>query len=638
MIRFCIIGRPWRRQRGQTFLVIVVFIAVFLLAVLGLATDYTQVWAHRQMAQGAADAACQAAAADLFLNAISPAASGQNGLQPFSWIGSPFDCSTNAGSPPCAYAALNGYSGSNVSVTFPSSLAGVASLPGGFGTVANPYVKVKITDHVPMSFTKLASSTGTVDISASAGCGLNPVAVPIPLVVLHPTSSGALSVAGAATIKVLGGPKRSIQVDSTSSTAVTTGTVDLSQAGPGGSGADFGAFGGPSTKPAGVNLGTSGNWVQPSAPIGDPWATIAAPSKPANAGTATPIPFAFNGCPDPKGCVEFTPGDYTACSAGTIPPGGDACLLLPFGGSNPKFNSGGANWTAGQAYPAGALILPTAASNAGSFVFQSSGGTAGTTAPAWNTAQTPGQTVAGSGGIVWKNMGPDSTTPSTAIFDPGLYYLGVNGLSIKQATVRMSTVAGDGTNGITFYFSLGGSNSVTVTANAGSSAACTSASPGSGTPNNCVVSYKVDGTASSVATGSVPSRVLQCPGGAANPTEVPATINGNILFAPCSGTYGSSDGKNRGFLFFQSRSTAANASWGGGGQFLLSGFMYFHSGTGTTCGTNTSCLSMNGGSGSGAFTLGNIVVDKLNMTGNSGLTMILNPQVTFQVLKPQLLQ
>src|SRR5882757_10400802 len=75
-------------ERGQVFLAIVIFIAMFLLAVVGLATDYTQVWAHRQMAQGAADAACQAAAADLFLNAISPAASGQNGLQPFSWIGS----------------------------------------------------------------------------------------------------------------------------------------------------------------------------------------------------------------------------------------------------------------------------------------------------------------------------------------------------------------------------------------------------------------------------------------------------------------------------------------------------------------------------------------------------------------------
>src|SRR6266436_7001864 len=164
MISHCGSLRQWSSQRGQTFLAIVIFIAVFLLGVLGLATDYTQVWAHRQMAQGAADAACQAAAADLFLNAISPAASGQNGLQPFSWIGSPFDCSTNAGSPPCAYAALNGYSGSNVNVTFPSSLTGVAPLPGGFGTVANPYVKVKITDQVPMSFTKLASSTGTVNI------------------------------------------------------------------------------------------------------------------------------------------------------------------------------------------------------------------------------------------------------------------------------------------------------------------------------------------------------------------------------------------------------------------------------------------------------------------------------------------
>src|SRR5260370_28978046 len=91
-------------QRGQVFIAIVIFIAIFLLGVLGLATDYAQVWAHRQMAQGAADAACQAAAADVFLNALNPSASGQNGLQSFGWIGSPFDCSTNVSSPPCAYA------------------------------------------------------------------------------------------------------------------------------------------------------------------------------------------------------------------------------------------------------------------------------------------------------------------------------------------------------------------------------------------------------------------------------------------------------------------------------------------------------------------------------------------------------
>src|SRR5947207_9491434 len=119
-------GRPslqrWSTQQGQAFLFIVILIAFFLLAVLGLATDYTQVWAHRQMAQGAADAACQAGAADLFLQAEDPSVSGTNGVGSFGWIGSSYDCSSNAGSPPCKYAALNGYSGSNVQVSFPSSL------------------------------------------------------------------------------------------------------------------------------------------------------------------------------------------------------------------------------------------------------------------------------------------------------------------------------------------------------------------------------------------------------------------------------------------------------------------------------------------------------------------------------------
>src|SRR4051812_14006607 len=111
-------------EQGQTFLVIVVFIAAFLLVMLGVAADYAQVWAHRQMVQGAADAACQAGAADIYLQSINDTASGSNGIGSFGWIGSSYDCSTNASSPPCAYAALNGYSGSNVHVSFPSSLPG----------------------------------------------------------------------------------------------------------------------------------------------------------------------------------------------------------------------------------------------------------------------------------------------------------------------------------------------------------------------------------------------------------------------------------------------------------------------------------------------------------------------------------
>src|SRR5437773_2619090 len=93
MKRDCSSLQRWSSQQGQTFLVIVILIAFFLLAVLGLATDYTQVWAHRQMAQGAADAACQAGAADVFLKGTDPTASTDFPGLDFSWIGSTFDCS-----------------------------------------------------------------------------------------------------------------------------------------------------------------------------------------------------------------------------------------------------------------------------------------------------------------------------------------------------------------------------------------------------------------------------------------------------------------------------------------------------------------------------------------------------------------
>jgi len=197
----------------------------------------------------------------------------------------------------------------------------------------------------------------------------------------------------------------------------------------------------------------------------------------------------------------------------------------------------------------------------------------------------------------------------------------------------MSTAAGDGTNGATFYFTTS-AGTLSVGSNTGKSSACTSASPGTGSPNNCVVSYSPAGG----TLLGVTSRALQCPGGTANPPQVPSVVNGNILFGPCTGTYGAVGGKHRGFLFFQSRSTAANPSWGGGGQFLLSGFMYFHRGNGATCGTNTTCLTMSGGSGAGAFTLGNLVADKLSMTGNSSLNMILNPDLSFEIFRPQVLR
>ena len=174
-------------QHGQTLIPIVIFIGLFLMAMLGVAADYTQVWAHRQMAQGAADAACEAGAADLYLNAVDPILF-RDRMDCKASVGSaPILIAPATSSPPCRYASLNGYSGASVHVSFPSSLPGVAPLPTALAT-AHPYVEVTITDPVSMSFTKMVGAASTVSIKAKAGCGVTPITVPVPLVVLHQTA------------------------------------------------------------------------------------------------------------------------------------------------------------------------------------------------------------------------------------------------------------------------------------------------------------------------------------------------------------------------------------------------------------------------------------------------------------------
>ncbi|HET9839528.1 MAG TPA: pilus assembly protein TadG-related protein, partial [Candidatus Angelobacter sp.] len=551
--------RSRKQEKGQTLIPIMIMVGLFLLAMLGVAMDYSQVWAHRQMAQAAADAACQAGAADLYLFATDPSISGTGGLTDFSFIGTNFDCSTKPGTPPCQYAAFNGYSGASVNVSFPSSLPGVPALPPSLATTF-PYIKVTVSDAVPMSFTRIVSSNPTVTIKATAGCGVNPVSMPTPLVILHQSANAALSVIGSGKIIVFGGPQRSIQVDSKSSTAVSVGTVDLSRGGPNNTGSDLAVFGGPNSQPGGVSLGSTGHYLAHTIPLGDPFVTYSSPATPSTPGSAKAVPFAMNGCPDINGCVEFSPGNYTGCFAsGNINPGDKGCLLLPYTGSNPKFSKAADNWLSGHAYTKGALITPT--SNNSNFMFVVlNAGTSGAAQPNWNSfpicTRQPNGTCSGGtindGSVLWQKIGTVTLNKlSTGIFDPGLYYLsGTSGLSFGDgSTARVSTATGAGSNGVMFYFAS--SATVSVTSNAGKSSACTSVNFSSGTssPNGCVVSFKIDGTVSTAATGYVPSRALQCPSGSANPPQVPNLLDGNVLLGPCSGTYASPDG-NRGFLFF----------------------------------------------------------------------------------------
>jgi hypothetical protein len=133
-------------------------------------------------------------------------------------------------------------------------------------------------------------------------------------------------------------------------------------------------------------------------------------------------------------------------------------------------------------------------------------------------------------------------------------------------------------------------------------------------------------------------------------------LNGNVLLAPCTGTYGDPAGQYRGILFFQNRSSDVGGGWGGGGGFLLAGSMYYHmcnaSGTGTNCSptvcTNIgSCtagtsygsnFTLQGNSGSASYILGQVVADTLTMGGTPTINMALNPNSTYSTLKVSLLQ
>src|SRR5258708_7896669 len=108
MIQCKFVNRHMERhsEAGQTLLMTVLILGIFLLGAVAFSTDYANGYFHRQNAQDAADAACTAGIMDLLANAQG------NSLGGFP-VGSPpatFQCSANSGAAPCQYAARNGYS------------------------------------------------------------------------------------------------------------------------------------------------------------------------------------------------------------------------------------------------------------------------------------------------------------------------------------------------------------------------------------------------------------------------------------------------------------------------------------------------------------------------------------------------
>jgi hypothetical protein len=313
-------GSAYRSSEdGQASVLLILILGTFLLAALAFAVDLSGMWFHRQSAQSAADAACLAGATDMLARAsgVTPPSAGFT-------TGTAGDCSTASGASICQYAKFNGYNGvglssttasNSVSWTFPTSVGGVTA-PSG---TTNPFLQVVVTENVKTWFMGILG-TNYQQVAASCTCGLVSVKSAPPLLVLNPTDSGTLSTSGNGRINIVDGPARSIQVNSASSSAVSSAgnaIIDTSAAGPNGTGGDVAVVGGPANPPTAQNarwlLGTTGNWINPTLPIPDPYAGVPAPTKPANAPPpATPATIKQNtdGCPNTFGCYEYSPGYY----------------------------------------------------------------------------------------------------------------------------------------------------------------------------------------------------------------------------------------------------------------------------------------------------------------------------------------
>ena len=556
-------------EAGQAMIFVLLAMGLFLVGALAFAVDMGYLWFHRQAAQTAADAACTAGVMDMLATANGNPSGGFT-------VGTPFKCSGTPGAGPCAYASLNGYnapgvvagkSGNEVSIKFPAAVSGVPACTGptppavcsASGVVTSPFIQVNVDDRVSTFFAGLLTGLRTVDVGAQATCGLILSNAPIPLLILNPTANSSFSGNGKIDVAIVGGPQRSIQVNSSSATAVTisggSGTIDLTKGGPKQTGSDFGVTG--SEAAVGIfKTGSTGQWVDPVSAISDPFNQLPAPTQP-------PAPV--------------RPLDLTALQCPSIP-----CVVA--NGVHGCPDTSCYLYTAGN-YPSGICV--------------------------------------GKGSCTFKTF-------TTAIFDPGVYYLASDFTANSLSCLRASNGAGDGSGGTMFYFNGGTLN---VNSNSGSS---------------CPSAFNT-----TTGTGSLVNGV-KCTPGSEIPSNLPATLSGNVLLAPCTGTYGdpllTKDplGEQRGILFFQGRSVSGvQPSWGGCGSFGLVGTMYFHycnSTDGTGKGTNCSqtayndTLSLQGCSGSTSYVVGDIITDKLSIGGNPKIIMDLNPNALYYVLKATLLQ
>ena len=531
--------RSFKHEEGQSIVLVVLAMGIFLIGAVGLGFDGSHLYSERIRAQLAADAAAQAAMMSVFDGTYN------TGATKFAVSsGSSYTCGSTLAnaSTPCVYADKNGFNSSNgdtITLSYPSSPS--AAAPGVQFASGDPteLIKVEIDRDVPTTLMHLLGPSAAT-VKAIGMAAIVSVNSPIPIIVIHPNLTQSFYVNGQPTVKICGGPQRSIQVNSTDSNAFKIGgnaAVDLSAGGPADTNGDC------TTPGNGTDMG---NWGGPSS------------------GTVTVVP-GIGGCAKGDLCIG-NKGHYLQPASWMPDP--LANMVAP---DNTGFP---AQTQAGQ---------PTMAASA----------TSGTiTCPAW--AGTHGCTVL-SPGTYASGL---ALTNTTAIFKPGIYYMGGgNGFSCKaNCNSMMATGVTDPTI----------------------------AAGGTGTGWN--------GTQS--GGGML---VYNAGGGTFN---VGANGSTTLIGAPIGSAY-------LGTLFFEDRTAAANTgsgahSLGGGGALSIVGTIYLTNTRSTILGSTGfkqyQELSLQGNSGNATTIQGEIIVDSLQLGGGGTIEMNLSALKSFTINQVALVQ
>jgi hypothetical protein len=295
------------REDGQAVILVVVAMSILLIGALGLAIDGGQMYAQRQMAQAAADAAAQAGIMSMFFgtNATS--------TYPFGTTTASSTCTTTDLRTPCVYARDNGFGGTaadTVTLSYPATVSGVT-----LSSVAIPALTISVQRTLNTGLIRMVGGAATSSIRALATAGLVGAVSPDCIYVLDPAAPSAFSASNGVTVAVNG---CAISVDSTSSSAASV---------IGGSKVSATAV----DVVGGVSL-SNGGTITPVAvtgvtPVGDPFASLPALTPGTCTQTGMYFPASNTAIPPGTYCggisvtngvtgVTFTAGDYIILGGG----------------------------------------------------------------------------------------------------------------------------------------------------------------------------------------------------------------------------------------------------------------------------------------------------------------------------------